>query len=67
MEENQTYESDELNPKYVFNTVYTELLLKLASGAVDAQELACKEMACRGLGRNGEWVGFAQAKKQWNV
>ncbi len=64
MEKNKTYESDDLNPEYVFNTVHTELLLKLANGAVNAQELARKEMASRGLGLNGEWVGFAQVKKQ---
>jgi len=65
MEENQTCESDDLNPEFVFNTVHTELLLKLATGAVNAQELACKNMASRGLGRNGEWGGFDQAKKEW--
>ncbi|NIA20033.1 MAG: hypothetical protein GWP07_06360 [Xanthomonadaceae bacterium] len=55
---NETYESDDLNPEYVFNTVYTELLLKLATGEVNAQKLACKNMASRGLGRNGGWVDF---------
>ena len=67
MEENKTYESDDLNPEYVFNTVHTELLLKLATGAVNAQELARKQMTSRGLGRNGEWIGFDQAKKEWGI
>jgi len=65
--ENQTDESDDLNPEYVFSTIHTELLLKLAIGAANAQELACKTMASRGLGRNGEWVGFDQAKKEWGI
>jgi hypothetical protein len=67
MKENHAYESDDLNPEYLFNTVHTELLLKLATGAVNAQKLACKNMASRGLGRNGEWIGFDQAKKEWNL
>ena len=67
MEENKTYESDDLNPEYVFNMVHTELLLQLADGTLNPQELARKEMANRGLGRNGEWVGFVQAKEEWNL
>jgi len=67
MEENKTYESDDLNPEYVFNIVHTELLLKLATGAVNAQELARKNMASRGLGCSGKWVGFDQAKKEWEL
>ena len=46
---------------------WTELLLKLADGTLNAQELARKEMANRGLGRNGEWVGFVQAKEEWKL
>ncbi len=67
MQNNQTYDADELNPAYIFNLTWTELLLKLADGTLNAQELARKEMANRGLGRNGEWVGFVQAKEEWNL
>jgi hypothetical protein len=67
MKENHAYESDDLNPEYVFNTVHTELLLKLATGAVNAQELARKNMVSRGLGRSGEWVGFDQAEEEWGL
>ena len=67
MQNNQTYDADELNPAYIFNLTWTELLLKLADGTLNAQELARKEMANRGLGRNGEWVGFVQAKEEWKL
>jgi len=67
MQNNQTYDADELNPAYIFNLTWTELLLKFADGTLNAQELARKEMANRGLGRNGEWVGFVQAKEEWNL
>ncbi len=67
MQNNQTYDADELNPAYIFNSTWTELLLKLADGTLNPQELARKEMANRGLGRNGEWVGFVQAKEEWNL
>jgi hypothetical protein len=42
-------------------------LLLLARGHVDARRLMKEEMASRGLGKNGEWVGFEQAAKVWGV
>ncbi len=50
--------NDELNPEYLFRLTYTELLVKIASGEIDAQECAQKELKNRGLDNNGKWVGF---------
>ena len=37
----------------------------LATGRIDAQRLAREEMANRGLGLVGEWVGFEKARMLW--
>ncbi|MEA2107897.1 MAG: hypothetical protein U9P07_00540 [Pseudomonadota bacterium] len=67
MGENKTYESDALNPRYVFQAIEHELLMEIATGEVNAQKVACKVLASRGFGSTGKWVGFAQAKKEWGV
>lgn len=54
---------DELNPKYLFSTKYTDLLVRIARGEIDATELAIEELINRGLDLNGKWVGFEAAKK----
>ncbi len=36
--ENNTNIPDELNPQYLFNGTYTELLVQIATGQVDAKE-----------------------------
>lgn len=59
--------SDELNPKYMFQTTYTALLVDIATGKVDAKAYARMELANRGLGKNGKWVGFEQAYKDWGL
>lgn len=48
-------------------TMPSKDLLLLARGHVDARRLMKEEMASRGLGKNGEWVGFEQAAKVWGV
>ncbi len=57
---------DELNPAFLFSTTWTDLLTKIASGEIDANELAKKELANRGLNNQGKWVGFEAAKKNTN-
>ena len=47
MKENQTCESDDPNPEYLFNFVHIKLLLDIATGELNAQELARKNMASR--------------------
>ena len=57
--------SDDLNPRYMFTGMYTELLVKLASGKVNAQEYAKFELQNRGFDASGNWIGFPAAKKLW--
>lgn len=58
---------DDNNPLYVFSSTHTELLLAIATGKIDAKELAREEMANRGLDDNGKWIGFSDAKEGWRV
>jgi hypothetical protein len=54
---------DELNPEYVYSTTATALLVRLASGELNAQALALDALANRGLDpATGRWVGFDKAK-----
>jgi len=41
----------------------TKVLAAAARGEFDLNRLAHEELAARGLDRQGEWVGFPQAKK----
>ncbi len=61
--ENDVELSDELNPQYMFALTYTELLVKALNGEIDLEMLARQEMANRGLGKDGKWVGFDAAAK----
>ncbi|MDG9925001.1 MULTISPECIES: hypothetical protein [unclassified Pseudomonas] len=45
----------------------TELLKAMARGEVDAQAVAAQLMAGRGLDRDGKWVGFERAAKEWGA
>lgn len=54
---------DEENPAYLYSTVWTSLLVKIARGEVDANYMAKVELANRGLDDRGVWVGFAKAKR----
>lgn len=53
---------DDLNPKYLFSITATELLVQIASGKVDANQLAKDELRARGLNFSGVWVGFKETK-----
>lgn len=44
----------------------TELLKAMAKGEVDAQAVAARLMAGRGLDRDGKWVGFEAASAIWS-
>ena len=54
---------DEENPAYLFSSTFTSLLVDIANGNIDAQFLAKRELAARGMGKKGEWVGFSNAAK----
>lgn len=45
----------------VLQTAATALLAAAARGEIDLNEMARREMASRGLDKNGKWVGFAKA------
>ena len=51
----------------IFQIIDTDVLLEIASGTVDPVELARIELAQRGLGKDGKWIGFPQARKLWGV
>ncbi len=59
--------SDAENPEYLFSTVPTKLVQQIATGKVDANEYAKREMANRGFDKRGKWIGFDAAKKLWGV
>jgi len=59
--------TDEENPIYMFQTTPTTLILKVALGKIDAKKMAGREMANRGFGKKGEWIGFPAAEKLWKV
>ncbi len=40
-----------------------KVLAAAARGEIDLNRIAKEELASRGLGRNGEWVGFEKARK----
>jgi hypothetical protein len=58
--------TNELNPNFMFQGTATDLLLKAAKGQIDLNALAKQELASRGLGVRGEWIGFEAADKYWD-
>lgn len=47
----------------VLQTAATKLLVAAANGTIDLNQMARMELAARGQGKNGEWVGFARAEQ----
>ena len=56
---------DEDNPKYMFQTFNTKLLMKIAIGIIDTQKVAQRTLSEQGIGKKGKWVGLEQAAKEW--
>ena len=56
---------DELNPLFIFLMTHNELLVAIATGKLDAVQLAREELANRGMGKAGTWVGFDRAEAEW--
>ena len=52
---------DDLNPKFLFSTTASTLLVNALNGTINLQDLAAKELANRGLDGHGKWVGFDRA------
>lgn len=64
METAYTPTTDDNNPRYLFSTTPTELLVAAANGTISLKELAMNELASRGLNQLGDWVGFKEAEAQ---
>ena len=58
---------DELNPLFVFQMTHNDLLVAIATGKIDAVQLAREELANRGMGKTGSWVGFDRAEAEWGL
>ncbi|MDO8698016.1 MAG: hypothetical protein Q7J74_12990, partial [Pseudomonas sp.] len=56
-----------MNPAEYLQTLPTDLLGAMARGEIDAQAVAARLMADRGLDQQGDWVGFAQAAVVWGI
>ncbi len=44
-----------------FQTIPGEVLAAIISGEIDAAAVAAHELASRGLGERGQWIGFKKA------
>ena len=66
-EKTRTELPDDHNPDYMFSITASELLIQIATGEIDAVDYAKKELANRGTGKAGVWVGFKEAARQWEV
>lgn len=55
--------SDDMNPRFLFQSIHTSLLVDILSGKIAAIEAARKELQNRGLNEKGEWVGFNSSGK----
>jgi hypothetical protein len=56
--------SDYENPAFLFSTIATELLTKIAQGEIDPVWLAKRELANRGCDLGGRWVGNQIAEQR---
>ena len=54
---------DELDPRYIFNMTATQLLTEALKGEFDITYLIKRQLANRGLDREGKWIGFDKAKE----
>ena len=50
--------SDDLNPKYLFQGIATDLLVAIVKKQIDPAKLARNELRNRGLNDEGAWIGF---------
>jgi len=53
--------ADEINPRFIFSTVATALLVEALRDDFDLKALVRRELANRGLNTVGDWVGFNKA------
>jgi hypothetical protein len=53
--------ADDINPRFIFSTTATALLVEALKGDFDIKQLIRRELANRGLNAEGNWVGFDKA------
>lgn len=60
---NKDYENraDDINPRFIFSTTATALLVEALRGDFDLKQFIRRELANRGLNTEGNWVGFDKA------
>lgn len=51
-------DSDDLNPRYLFQGIATDLLVAIVNNQINPVELAFKELRNRGLDTTGTWIEF---------
>jgi len=61
MSNENTNRPDDQVAEYVFQTIHSSILADIVNGKEDATMLAAKQLASRGLDKNGNWVGFDKA------
>jgi hypothetical protein len=54
---------DDNNPRFIFSTTSTSILVESLKGVFDLNYLVGMELANRGLNKEGDWVGFTEAAK----
>lgn len=55
--------SDDENPRFIFQTTSTKVLVDAIKGGFDLIYMVRRELANRGLDSDGKWVGFEKAKE----
>lgn len=65
-ERKRMIENDENNPNYILNITPTEVLIKIAIGEIDINQLVQDQLKNRGIDKSGAWVGFKESSKIWN-
>ncbi len=53
--------ADDINPRFIFSTTSTALLVEALRGDFDLKQVVRRELANRGLNAEGNWVGFDKA------
>ena len=57
-------EDDAVEKTGAMQLMDTDILLAAAKGVLDLNEVAAHLVACRGIGKDGKWVGFDEAERQ---
>ncbi|MGP8216767.1 MAG: hypothetical protein ACLQQ4_14475 [Bacteroidia bacterium] len=58
---------DEIDPRYIFSMTATQLLTEALKGEFDITYLIRRELANRGLDKEGKWIGFDKSKELHQV